>query len=77
MIGRVELGAADYGTTVDYDGHPAVALAVFQLPGTNAIDTANVIYAKMKELKKRFPPGVDYADRARHHALCSRQHQRT
>jgi multidrug efflux pump len=60
-IGRVELGGADYGTTVDYDGHPAVALAVFQLPGTNAIDTANVIYAKMKELKKRFPPGMDYA----------------
>jgi multidrug efflux pump len=60
-IGRVELGAADYGTTVDYDGHPAVALAIFQLPGTNAIDTANVVYAKMKELKKRFPPGVDYA----------------
>jgi multidrug efflux pump len=60
-IGRVELGAADYGTTVDYDGHPAVALAVFQLPGTNAIDTANVIYTKMKELKKRFPPGIDYA----------------
>jgi hydrophobe/amphiphile efflux-1 (HAE1) family protein len=60
-IGRVELGAADYGTTVNYDGHPSVALAVFQLPGTNAIDTANVIYAKMKELKKHFPPGVDYA----------------
>jgi multidrug efflux pump len=60
-IGRVELGAADYSTTVDYDGHPAVGLAVFQLPGTNAIDTANVIYAKMAELKKRFPPGLDYA----------------
>ena len=60
-IGRVELGAADYSTTVDYDGHPAVGLAVFQLPGTNAINTANVIYAKMAELKKRFPPGIDYA----------------
>jgi hydrophobe/amphiphile efflux-1 (HAE1) family protein len=60
-IGRVELGGADYNTTVDYDGHPTVGLAVFQLPGTNAIDTANVIYAKMKELKQHFPPGVDYA----------------
>jgi hydrophobe/amphiphile efflux-1 (HAE1) family protein len=60
-IGRVELGAADYGTTVNYNGHPAVALAVFQLPGTNAINTANVIYAKMQEIKKRFPPGMDYA----------------
>ena len=60
-VGRVELGGADYSTTVDYDGHPTVALAVFQLPGTNQIDTANVIYARMKELKKRFPPGMDYA----------------
>ena len=60
-IGRVELGAADYSTANTYNGHPAVGLAVFQLPGTNAIDTANVIYAKMKELKKRFPPGMDYA----------------
>jgi multidrug efflux pump len=60
-VGRVELGAADYSTTVNYDGHPTVGLAVFQLPGTNAINTANVIYAKMKELKKRFPPGMDYA----------------
>jgi multidrug efflux pump len=60
-IGRVELGAADYSTTNTYNGHPAVGLAVFQLPGTNAIHTANVIYAKMKELKKRFPPGMDYA----------------
>ena len=60
-VGRVELGAADYTTTVDYDGHPTVGLAVFQLPGTNAINTANVIYAKMKDLKPHFPPGMDYA----------------
>ena len=60
-IGRVELGAADYSTSNDYNGHPAVGLAVFQLPGTNAISTANIIYAKMKELKKSFPPGIDYA----------------
>jgi multidrug efflux pump len=60
-IGRVELGAADYSTTVNYNGKPAVGLAVFQLPGTNAINTANVIYDKMAELKKRFPPGIDYA----------------
>jgi multidrug efflux pump len=60
-VARVELGAADYSTGVNYNGHAAVGLAVFQLPGTNAITTANVIYAKMKELKKRFPPGLDYA----------------
>jgi hydrophobe/amphiphile efflux-1 (HAE1) family protein len=60
-VGRVELGAADYTTSNNYNGHPAVGLAVFQLPGTNAIETANIIYAKMKHLKKTFPPGIDYA----------------
>ena len=60
-IGRVDLGAADYSTSNNFNGHPAVGLAVFQLPGTNAINTANVIYDKMKELKKTFPPGIDYA----------------
>ena len=60
-VARVELGAADYSTTLSYNGHPAVGLAVFQLPGTNAINTANAIYAKLRELKRRFPPGLDYA----------------
>jgi len=60
-VGRVDLGAADYTTSNNYNGHPAVGLAVFQLPGTNAINTANIIYDKMKELKKSFPPGIDYA----------------
>jgi hydrophobe/amphiphile efflux-1 (HAE1) family protein len=60
-VGRVELGAADYSTGNSFNGHPCVGLAIYQLPGTNAIDTANVIYAKMKEAKKRFPPGLDYA----------------
>jgi len=59
-VGRVELAAADYSTAMTFDGKPAVAIAVFQLPGSNSIQTANVIYAKMKELKKRFPQGVDY-----------------
>ena len=60
-VARVELGAADYSTTLSYNGHPAVGLAVFQLPGTNAINTANAIYAKLRELKRGFPPGLDYA----------------
>jgi hydrophobe/amphiphile efflux-1 (HAE1) family protein len=59
-IGRAELGAADYSTAMTYDGKPAVAIAVFQLPGSNAIATANAIYAKLKELRDRFPQGVDY-----------------
>jgi hydrophobe/amphiphile efflux-1 (HAE1) family protein len=60
-VARVELGAADYTTANTYNGRPAVGLAIFQLPGTNAIHTANIIYARMKELKKRFPPDMDYA----------------
>lgn len=60
-IGRVELAAADYSTAMTFNGRPAVAIAVFQLPGTNAIKTADAINAKMQELKKRFPTGVDYS----------------
>jgi len=59
-VGRVELAAADYSTAMTFDGNPAVAIAVFQLPGSNSIQTADAVYAKMKELKKRFPQGVDY-----------------
>jgi hydrophobe/amphiphile efflux-1 (HAE1) family protein len=60
-IGRAELGAADYSTAMTYDSKPAVAIAVFELPGANAIETANAIYAKLKQLKPSFPQGVDYA----------------
>ncbi|MDR3403962.1 MAG: multidrug efflux RND transporter permease subunit [Chthoniobacter sp.] len=59
-VGRVELAAADYSTAMTYDGRPAVAMAIFQLPGSNSIQTANAIYAKMEQLKKRFPAGVEY-----------------
>jgi len=59
-VGRVELAASDYSTAMTFDGRPAVAIAVFQLPGTNAIQTANAIYKKMDELSKRFPPGVEF-----------------
>ena len=60
-VARVELGAADYSTSMHYNGSPAVAIGVFQLPGTNSIATANAIYKKMEDLKKDFPSGVDYA----------------
>src|SRR5262245_60174124 len=60
-VARVELGAADYTTSFAYNGKPSVGIGIFQLPGTNAIQTANLIYARMAELKKNFPPGLDYA----------------
>ena len=60
-VGRIELGASDYSTSTTFNGRPAVAIGVFELPGSNAIETANAIYARMKVLKERFPQGVDYA----------------
>jgi multidrug efflux pump len=61
-VARVELGAADYSTSTHYNGLPAVGIGVFQLPGTNSIETADAVYAKMKELKAMpdFPSGIDY-----------------
>ncbi len=60
-IARVDLGAADYSSSTYFNGHPGVGIPVFQLPGSNAIQTADAIYAKMKELKKSFPDDVDFA----------------
>ena len=59
-IARVELGALDYATNSYLDGKPAVAMPVFQRPGSNALATAAGVKAKMAELKASFPPGVDY-----------------
>jgi multidrug efflux pump len=56
----IELGAKNYDVNSYLDGQPAVTLAVFQLPGSNALATADAIKAKMEELKQRFPAGVKY-----------------
>ncbi|HYO08647.1 MAG TPA: multidrug efflux RND transporter permease subunit, partial [Tepidisphaeraceae bacterium] len=60
-VGRVELGAADYTTGNTYNGTPAVGMGIFQLPGSNAIQTATAVVARMEELKRNFPKGLDYA----------------
>ncbi|MGO9920654.1 MAG: efflux RND transporter permease subunit [Isosphaeraceae bacterium] len=59
-VARVELGAQNYNQSCTFDGHPSVGLSIYQLPGTNALDVADRVRAKMEELKKRFPEGVDY-----------------
>ncbi|HXA26619.1 MAG TPA: efflux RND transporter permease subunit [Acetobacteraceae bacterium] len=59
-MGRAELGAQNYSLACTFDGHPSAGLAVFQLPGTNALAVANQIRAKMEELKADFPDGVAY-----------------
>ncbi|MBI1346571.1 multidrug efflux RND transporter permease subunit [bacterium] len=56
----VELGAKNYDVNTYLDGQPSVALAVFQLPGSNALQTATAIRAKLEELKAKFPEGVEY-----------------
>jgi multidrug efflux pump len=56
----VELGAKNYDVNSYLDGEPSTTLAVFQLPGSNALDTAHAIRKKMEELKSRFPDGVYY-----------------
>src|SRR3954451_14941250 len=57
---RIELGAQQYEQSCTLDSQPSVALSIYQLPGSNALDTAKGIYAKMEELKARFPDGLDY-----------------
>jgi multidrug efflux pump len=59
-VARIELGSRDYSSKTYMDGYNAVSLRVFQLPGTNAIETANAVYARLGKLKERFPPGVAY-----------------
>jgi len=60
-VARIELGAKNQDQSCSLDGRPSVGLAVFQLPGSNALDTAERIRAKMDELHLRFPEGLDYA----------------
>jgi hydrophobe/amphiphile efflux-1 (HAE1) family protein len=59
-IARVELAALDYSSNSYLNLDPAVALAVFQRPGSNALATANAIRATMEGLAPRFPPGLKY-----------------
>ncbi|HEV8711979.1 MAG TPA: efflux RND transporter permease subunit [Candidatus Binatia bacterium] len=59
-VARVELGAKNSDVNSYLDGKPAITLAVFQLPGSNALATAEGVKAEMERLKERFPVGVDY-----------------
>src|SRR5690606_28760848 len=59
-VARIELGARDYGVNSYLDNQPAVAMAILQRPGSNALATADAVQAKMDELSKSFPPGLEY-----------------
>jgi HAE1 family hydrophobic/amphiphilic exporter-1 len=59
-VARVELGARDYVTNSFLDGKPAVVLAVSQLPGSNALETAARVRATVEAMSRDFPPGLEY-----------------
>ena len=60
-IARIELGSSQYALRSLLNNQPAVAIPIFQRPGSNAIDISNDVRAKMDELKKGFPQGMDYS----------------
>ncbi|CAN7572056.1 multidrug efflux RND transporter permease subunit [Phenylobacterium sp. LjRoot219] len=59
-VARVELGAQDYSVDAFLDGKPTVAMAITQLPGSNALSTAQAVLAELDDAAKSFPPGVAY-----------------
>lgn len=59
-VARIELGAQTYSIRGRFNGQAAAVLSINQLPGSNAIEAANGVKAQMEELKKSFPPGLDY-----------------
>ncbi len=59
-VARMELGASFYYNSATVRGYPSATLAVFQLPGSNALDVGDRIRSKMLELSKKFPQGLEY-----------------
>ncbi|MGF6129042.1 multidrug efflux pump [Pseudomonas frederiksbergensis] len=60
-IARVELGSSQYALRSLLNNQPAVAIPIFQRPGSNAIEISNEVRDKMAELKKNFPEGMDFS----------------
>ncbi|WP_341964403.1 efflux RND transporter permease subunit [Pseudomonas sp. RC10] len=60
-IARVELGSSQYALRSLLNNQPAVAIPIFQRPGSNAIDISNEVRGEMELLKKNFPEGMDYS----------------
>jgi HAE1 family hydrophobic/amphiphilic exporter-1 len=59
-VARIELGTMLYNAVGRHDGKPAAVIAVFQIPGTNAVEVAGNIKKTMEDLKTRFPRDMDY-----------------
>jgi HAE1 family hydrophobic/amphiphilic exporter-1 len=59
-VARIELGAQTYNLIGRYNGKPATILALYQLPGSNAVETARNVRARMAQLALRFPQDMTY-----------------
>jgi hydrophobe/amphiphile efflux-1 (HAE1) family protein len=59
-VGRVELAKRDYSIASRMNGKTATTIGIFQQPGANAVETARAVRARLEELKKQFPSGLDY-----------------
>jgi HAE1 family hydrophobic/amphiphilic exporter-1 len=60
-VGRVELGAQTYSQVFNLDGKQAAGLAIFQTPGANALDVAQLVADKIRALSREFPQGMAYS----------------
>lgn len=59
-VARIRLGARDYVTNSYLSGKPAVAMGIFQRPGSNALEAAEQLKSTIDRLSKSFPPGLEY-----------------
>ncbi|WP_459557557.1 efflux RND transporter permease subunit [Lacunimicrobium album] len=59
-VAKIELGSLSYDQVCTLNGRPSVALSVYQLPGSNALDVSHQVKEKMAELSADFPPGIEY-----------------
>src|SRR6202035_1524597 len=60
-VASLELGAQSYDQTCTLNGKPSVALSIYQLPGSNALEVAQRVKDRVRELREYFPPGLDYS----------------
>jgi HAE1 family hydrophobic/amphiphilic exporter-1 len=60
-VARIELGALQYASTAFFGEDATVVLAIYQMPGSNALDLQRTVKSKMEELSKRFPKGIEFA----------------
>jgi HAE1 family hydrophobic/amphiphilic exporter-1 len=59
-VGRVELGAEDYASSLQFNGHDAVGIAITQLSNANALEVDRAALGELERLSQNFPPGMEY-----------------